>query len=74
MATKGTVLVVGAHGCDSVWRAAGDYPLLPSRELLDKLVRIYRRVQPTVMLTHPLVDRTTPIIRPLPVTTETCDH
>ncbi|MET4591986.1 hypothetical protein ABIA70_003611 [Arthrobacter sp. 754] len=56
MATKGTVLVVGAHGCDSVWRAGGDYPLLPSRELLDKLVRIYRRVQPTVVLTHPLVD------------------
>jgi 4-oxalomesaconate hydratase len=35
---------------------AGDYPLRPSDEHLDRLVRLYRELQPTVVLTHPLED------------------
>jgi 4-oxalomesaconate hydratase len=35
---------------------AGDYPLRVSDELTDQLVRLYREVQPTVVLTHPLED------------------
>ncbi|GAA4414891.1 PIG-L family deacetylase [Georgenia halophila] len=35
---------------------AGDYPLIGSRDILDQLVRIYREVNPTVVLTHPLAD------------------
>lgn len=35
---------------------AGDYPLVPSQQLTDELVRIYRDVVPDVVLTHPLVD------------------
>jgi 4-oxalomesaconate hydratase len=35
---------------------AGDYPLVTTRDLLDKLVRIYREVNPSVVLTHPLTD------------------
>jgi 4-oxalomesaconate hydratase len=31
---------------------AGDYPLLETPELLDRLVKLYREVQPTVVLTH----------------------
>jgi 4-oxalomesaconate hydratase len=45
-----------ALGAEIEFLDAGDYPLLPSRELLDQLVRLYRRVQPTVVLTHPLID------------------
>lgn len=35
---------------------AGDYPLVPSHDLTDALVRNYRDVVPDVVLTHPLVD------------------
>ncbi len=35
---------------------AGDYPLRESDELVDTIVRCYRRVQPAVVLTHPLAD------------------
>lgn len=35
---------------------AGDYPLLETTELVDRIVRVYREVGPAVVLTHPLVD------------------
>jgi 4-oxalomesaconate hydratase len=35
---------------------AGDYPLRETPELVDEIVRIYRRVEPTVVLTHSLSD------------------
>jgi 4-oxalomesaconate hydratase len=35
---------------------AGDYPLTESRELVDTIVRCYRRVEPAVVITHPLAD------------------
>jgi 4-oxalomesaconate hydratase len=35
---------------------AGDYPLRESDELVDTIVRCYRRVEPAVVLTHPLAD------------------
>lgn len=45
-----------ALGAEIEFLDAGDYPLLQTRELLDALVQVYRRVQPTVVLTHPLLD------------------
>ncbi|MFC6880795.1 MULTISPECIES: PIG-L deacetylase family protein [Actinomadura] len=45
-----------ALGATTVFLDAGDYPLLESRELVDRLVRIYREVTPTTVLTHTLVD------------------
>src|SRR5687768_6810583 len=35
---------------------AGDYPLVESQELVDRLVRVYRELAPTVVLTHTLAD------------------
>jgi 4-oxalomesaconate hydratase len=35
---------------------AGDYPLRESAELVDEIVRCYRRVEPAVVLTHALAD------------------
>src|SRR5438067_4351148 len=35
---------------------AGDYPLTETGELVDRIVRVYREVTPTVVLTHPLAD------------------
>jgi 4-oxalomesaconate hydratase len=35
---------------------AGDYPLRESPELIDDIVRCYRRVEPEVVLTHALAD------------------
>jgi 4-oxalomesaconate hydratase len=35
---------------------AGDYPLRESPELVDEIVRVYRRVVPSVVLTHGLSD------------------
>jgi 4-oxalomesaconate hydratase len=35
---------------------AGDYPLRETPELLDEIVMVYRRVEPTVVLTHTLSD------------------
>ncbi|HEX3790550.1 MAG TPA: PIG-L deacetylase family protein [Pseudonocardiaceae bacterium] len=43
-------------GADIQFLDAGDYPLLESPELVDRIVRVYREVEPTVVLTHPLVD------------------
>jgi 4-oxalomesaconate hydratase len=34
----------------------GDYPLRPTNELIDELVQEFRRVQPTIVLTHSLND------------------
>lgn len=45
-----------ALGAEVEFLDAGDYPLTESHELIDQLVRIYRRVVPTVVLTHPLAD------------------
>jgi 4-oxalomesaconate hydratase len=35
---------------------AGDYPLRPTEELVDSLVQEFREVQPTIVLTHSLLD------------------
>jgi 4-oxalomesaconate hydratase len=35
---------------------AGDYPLRESDELTDRIVGVYRRVNPSVVLTHALAD------------------
>jgi 4-oxalomesaconate hydratase len=35
---------------------AGDYPLRPTNELVEELVQEFRRVQPTIVLTHTLSD------------------
>ena len=35
---------------------AGDYPLRSSEAIVDRLVQLYRELQPTVVLTHPLED------------------
>lgn len=43
-------------GADIRFLDAGDYPLLETPELVDQLVRVYREVVPTVVLTHTLVD------------------
>ena len=45
-----------ALGAEIEFLDAGDYPLLESHELVDQLVQVYRRVKPTVVLTHPLID------------------
>jgi 4-oxalomesaconate hydratase len=45
-----------ALGAEIEFFDAGDYPLLESHELVDRLVRVYRELQPTVVLTHTLVD------------------
>lgn len=34
----------------------GDYPLVESQEVVDQLVRLYRELSPTVVLTHTLAD------------------
>lgn len=43
-------------GADVVFLDAGDYPLVESAELTDRLVRVFREVAPTVVLTHTLTD------------------
>lgn len=43
-------------GAEIEFLDAGDYPLIESHELIHQLVHIYRRVLPTVVLTHPLID------------------
>ncbi|UOQ57367.1 PIG-L family deacetylase [Leucobacter allii] len=45
-----------ALGADIEFLDLGDYPLLESPEAVARLVDVYRRVQPTVVLTHPLAD------------------
>ncbi|MEI3868639.1 PIG-L deacetylase family protein [Microbacterium sp. CCNWLW134] len=45
-----------ALGAEIEFLDLGDYPLVESREAVVKLVDLYRRVQPTVVLTHTLHD------------------
>ena len=45
-----------ALGADIEFLDLGDYPLRESDEAVARLVDVYRRTQPTVVLTHPLVD------------------
>jgi 4-oxalomesaconate hydratase len=35
---------------------AGDYPLVPTQELVDEMVQEFRHVQPTIVLTHSMSD------------------
>ncbi|MEF2978911.1 PIG-L deacetylase family protein [Subtercola sp. YIM 133946] len=46
----------GELGADIEFLDLGDYPLLESPEAVERLIDVYRRVQPTVVLTHPLSD------------------
>jgi 4-oxalomesaconate hydratase len=39
-------------GADLIAFDADDYPLVETADLLDRLVKLYRQVQPTVVLTH----------------------
>lgn len=43
-------------GAEIEFLDAGDYPLRQTDELVDRIVRVYREVRPTVVLTHPLAD------------------
>ncbi|GAB3283726.1 PIG-L deacetylase family protein [Microbacterium lacusdiani] len=45
-----------ALGADIEFLDLGDYPLIESPEAVQRLVDVMRRVQPTVVLTHPLSD------------------
>ena len=45
-----------ALGAEIEFLDPGDYPLVESPEAIEQLVDVYRRVQPTVVLTHPLAD------------------
>jgi 4-oxalomesaconate hydratase len=45
-----------ALGAEIEFLDLGDYPLLESPEAVQRLVDVYRRVRPTVVLTHPLAD------------------
>ncbi|WP_007024119.1 PIG-L deacetylase family protein [Saccharomonospora iraqiensis] len=46
----------GALGAEIEFLDAGDYPLLESPELVDRIVHVYRDVEPSVVLTHPQAD------------------
>jgi 4-oxalomesaconate hydratase len=46
----------GALGAEIEFLDAGDYPLRETPELVDRIVRVYRAVEPSVVLTHPLAD------------------
>lgn len=43
-------------GADITFLDTGDYPLRPSDELMDSLVKEYRECQPEIVLTHALAD------------------
>ncbi|UTX52999.1 PIG-L deacetylase family protein [Leucobacter aridicollis] len=43
-------------GADIEFLDLGDYPLVESQEAISRLVDVFRRTQPTVVLTHPLAD------------------
>jgi 4-oxalomesaconate hydratase len=43
-------------GGDPIFFNAGDYPLRPTEELLERLVALYRDLRPEFVLTHPLQD------------------
>ncbi|QYC39943.1 4-oxalmesaconate hydratase [Nonomuraea coxensis DSM 45129] len=45
-----------ALGAEIEFLDAGDYPLVETPELVDRLVRVYRDSEPDVVLTHPLAD------------------
>lgn len=45
-----------ALGAEIEFLDLGDYPLIETPEAVQRLVDVYRRVQPTVVLTHPLAD------------------
>ncbi|MEU1343520.1 PIG-L deacetylase family protein [Streptomyces sp. NPDC090075] len=45
-----------ALGAEVRFFDAGDYPLVASAELTDRLVAVYRETQPDVVLTHPVDD------------------
>lgn len=45
-----------ALGADVRFFDAGDYPLVESQELVDRLVALYRELRPAVVLTHPQAD------------------
>ena len=45
-----------ALGAEIEFLDAGDYPLRESDELIDRIVRVYREVNPSVVLTHTLAD------------------
>jgi 4-oxalomesaconate hydratase len=45
-----------ALGAEIEFLDAGDYPLRESDELTDRIVGVFRQVNPTVVLTHPLAD------------------
>lgn len=45
-----------ALGADVEFLDLGDYPLLETPDAVARLVDVFRRVQPTVVLTHPLTD------------------
>ncbi|MFF6980229.1 PIG-L deacetylase family protein [Streptomyces sp. NPDC008343] len=45
-----------ALGAEITFLDAGDYPLQETPELVDRLVRVYRDVNPTVVLTHTQAD------------------
>lgn len=46
----------GVLGAGIEFLDAGDYPLAESRELIDAIVRCFRRTEPAVVLTHALAD------------------
>lgn len=46
----------GVLGADIEFMDAGDYPLRESDELVDRIVHWFRRVDPAVVITHPLAD------------------
>ena len=43
-------------GAEIEFLDAGDYPLRESDELIDRIVRVFREVSPSVVLTHTLDD------------------
>jgi 4-oxalomesaconate hydratase len=43
-------------GAEIEFLDAGDYPLRETDELVDRIVRVYRDVHPSIVLTHPLTD------------------
>jgi 4-oxalomesaconate hydratase len=45
-----------ALGAEIEFLDAGDYPLQETPELVDRIVRVYREVNPAVVLTHTLAD------------------
>jgi 4-oxalomesaconate hydratase len=45
-----------ALGAEPMFFDAGDYPLRPTDELLERLVALYRELRPEFVLTHPLQD------------------